>query len=156
MSLKIRKSGLALAIAASLVCSQGAEAKTKQHRERCTGTITDVINGNLSFAGQGLATHFGRYTIEGSNDVDDQGNVLNGQFTTTAADGSTLSGVYSGTYTPLPDGRFRFDVHASWLVGTGRLEGVTGEGDVVALLQGVAPGDAFEYVTRGFLDFPEP
>lgn len=154
MSQYLRTLGLALTAIGSLWLARDAQADTVPHRERCRGILTSVTPGTLFFAGEGVATHLGRYSIEGSNDFDDQGNVLNGQFTTTAADGSTLSGVYQGTYTPLPDGTVRFDVHVAWLVGTDRLAGVTGQADVVAFLDAVAPGASFEYFTRGFLTFP--
>lgn len=140
-------------IAGACLTSTGT-AQTVPHKERCAGTITSVVPGTLHFAGQGNATHFGKYSITGSNDFDDQGNVLNGQFTTTTADGSTISGVYEGTYTPLPGGKVRFDVHVLWLEGTGRLEGVTGEADVVAILDGVEAGAGFTYTTLGTLTFP--
>jgi hypothetical protein len=143
-----------LAAVATLSLAGSAWAQTVPHKEHCTGTLTDVVPGTLFFAGQGEATHFGLYTIEGSNDFDADGNVFGGVFTTTAADGSTISGIYAGTYTPLADGKVRFDVHVHWLEGTGRLAGVTGEADTVAILDGVAPGAAFEYVTRGTLTFP--
>jgi hypothetical protein len=124
------------------------------HREHATGTLTDVVPGTLYFAGTGTAAHFGRYTITGSNCFDDQGNVLNGTFTTTAADGSTISGIYSGTYTVLSDGTVRFDVQVQWLEGTGRLARVTRDADVVAYLDGVYPGAGFEYFTVGTLTLP--
>jgi hypothetical protein len=151
-----------LALVAGLSLASPAHAQvTVPHKEHCKGTLTDVLLPtpthplpSLLFAGVGQATHFGKYSVEGSNDFDDQGNVLNGEFTTTVADGSTISGVYEGTYTPLPDGTVRFDVHVLWLEGTGRLAGVTGEADTVAFLDGVFPGAAFEYFTDGTLTFP--
>jgi hypothetical protein len=131
-----------------------AQAQTVPHKEHCTGTLVEVVPGTLFFAGEGHATHFGDYSITGSNDFDDQGNVTNGQFTTVAADGSTISGTYEGTYTVLADGKIQFKVHVLWLEGTGRLEGVTGEADTVAILDGLEPGAAFEYDTKGTLTFP--
>jgi len=127
---------------------------TVPHFEHCAGTMTALEPGTLFFGGTGHATHFGKYEIVGSNDFDEAGNVLNGEFTTTAADGSTISGIYSGTYTALPSGAIRFDVHVEWLEGTKRLASVTGEADVVAILDALAPGAAFEYVTEGTLTFP--
>lgn len=134
--------------------AQPDRLRTLPHREHASGTLTDVQPGTLFFAGSGLATHFGRYSIEGSNNFDNLGNVNDGVFTTTTADGSTLTGIYFGTYTPLPSGQVRFNVEAQWLEGTGRFEGVTGTGDVVAILDAVAPGAGFEYVTNGTLTFP--
>ena len=133
-----------------------AGARTGIHREHCRGNAIDVVPGLMTFAGTGTATHFGRYTIVGRHNVDELGNVFNGEFTTTAADGSTISGIHSGTYAPLPSGKIQFNVHVSWLEGTGRLAGVTGEGDVTAVLDAAEPGAAFEYVTRGTLSFPAP
>jgi hypothetical protein len=155
---QFRKLSFVLAIILTVIAGQmqasAARAKTEPQKEHCKGTLTSVVPGTLFFAGRGVATHFGKYTIVGSNDFDNEGNVLNGRFTTTAADGSTISGIYFGTYTALASGQVRFDVHVLWLEGTGRLAGVTGEADVVALLDGVSPGAAFEYLTRGTLTFP--
>src|SRR5262245_62549741 len=116
MTRSSRLFGLALTIAA-LSVGGAAAGTTLPHREKCKGTIVDVLPPGpddplptLLFAGAGRATHFGEYTIEGSNDFDDQGNVRNGQFTTTIGDGSTISGVYEGTYQAFPDGTARFDV----------------------------------------------
>jgi len=136
-----------------IAAAQG-KTVTVPHKEACQGTLTNVVPGQLFFAGIGNATHFGRYAIQGSNNFDDKGNVLNGVFTTTTADGATISGIYAGTYTPLPDGKVRFDVNVRWLTGTGRLRGVTGQASVVAILDGVAPGAAFVYQTTGTLTFP--
>jgi hypothetical protein len=109
-----------LTLIAGLFLASAAQAQTVPHKEHRDGTLTDVVSGTLYFAGEGHATHFGHYTIVGSNDFDDLGNVLDGVFTTTAADGSTISESYSGTYTPLPTGQVRFDVHVLWLDGTAR------------------------------------
>jgi hypothetical protein len=48
----------------------------------------------------------------------------------------------------------RFDVHVDWLQGTGRLAGVTGQAEVVAIADALVPGGTFEYVTEGTLTFP--
>jgi hypothetical protein len=131
-----------------------SHAHTVPHKEHCAGTLTRVEPGKLHFAGEGNATHFGKYSISGSNEFDDQGNVKNGEFTTVAADGATISGDYSGTYTVLADGRIRFDVHVHWTQGTGRLAGVTGEADTTAFLTGLQEGATFTYDTLGTLTFP--
>lgn len=154
-SASLRRVGFALAAFAAVGLASPALAGPEvPHKEHAAGTLVGVEPGTLYFAGEGRATHFGRYSIEGSNDFDDAGNVFNGQFMTTAADGSTISGTYEGTFTPLSDGSVRFDVHVLWLEGTGRLAGVTGEADVVAFLDAVEVGAAFEYFTDGFLSFP--
>ena len=123
-------------------------------KERATGTLTDVAPGSLTFAGEGNASHFGRFSEVGSANFDDVGNVSNGHFTTTTRDGATISGTFSGTYTPLPTGKIRFDLNVAYLSGTGRLAGVTGQADVVAELDGVAPGAALEYEGIGSLVLP--
>lgn len=127
---------------------------TVPYKGRASGTLTTVSPGFLSFTAIGNATHLGRYTEVGSNNFDEFGNVSNGVFTYTAADGSTLSGTYSGTYTPLPTGDIRFNVNVDYVQGTGRLAGVTGDAQLVATLSGVALGAAFTYETRGSLVFP--
>jgi hypothetical protein len=150
----IPKFSLALAVLA-LACSPGAAGEhTVPHKERGKGTLEDVGAGFLTFAGGGKATHFGKYTQTGGNEFDDMGQVLNGFFTTTAADGSTISGIYFGSYTVNDDGTVTFDVTALWLEGTGRFEGVTGEARVIAHLEGVFEGARYEYVTKGTLTFP--
>lgn len=143
-----------IGMAMTLLSTTSAAQVTLPHREHCNGTVTAAVSGKLFFKGQGVATHFGRYIIEGSNDFDVLGNISNGVFTTTSSDGSTISGIYSGTSVVLPSGKIRFDVSATWLGGTGRFEGVTGRGEVVAILDGVTPGAAFEYNTLGFLLVP--
>ena len=110
--------------------------------------------GHLSYAGQGLATQFGNYSITGSADFDNFGNIQNGEDTIVTADGATIRAAYSGTFTPLPSGQIRFNVSATWHSGTGRLAGATGHSDVVAFVDGVFPGAAFQYEALGNLVFP--
>jgi hypothetical protein len=133
------------------------------HREKSSGTITSVTttsttSGHLEFAGTGTATHFGDYSQEGGNDfvfvTTTMGLVQKGKFTTTAADGSTITGVYSGTFTVHAPNLIEFDVTATWQTGTGRLAGVTGQAVVVAFLNGVFPGASYSYTDEGFLTFP--
>jgi hypothetical protein len=143
-----------LTVAAGLSLAEPAPAQTVPHKEHCAGTLVDVVPGTLFFAGAGHATHFGHYTITGSNEFDALNHVFNGAFTSIAADDSTISGMYEGRYEFLPTGQIQFIVHVCYLVGTGRLEGVTGEADTVAILDGLAPGDAFVYDTEGYLTFP--
>lgn len=150
----ITKLSLALTILA-LACSPGvAGERTVPHKEHGKGELEDVGEGFLTFMGGGVATHFGKYTQTGGNEFDDMGNVTDGFFTTTAADGSTISGIYFGSYTVNDDGTVTFDVTALWQEGTGRFEGVTGEARVIAQLEGVFAGAKYEYVTEGTLTFP--
>ena len=138
----------AAGVIAPLILVSVSSAATVPFTERGSGTLTNVVPGHLAFAVVGRATYLGRYSTTGGNDFDEVGNVLNGQFTTTAADGATISGIYSGTYAPLPSGQVQLTVHLQWQVGTGRLAGITGEADVVALADGVFTGAAVQ--TEGF------
>jgi hypothetical protein len=140
-----------------------AEPHDVPHKEKSSGTITKVTStsatsGHLEFAGTGMATHFGNYSQTGGNDfafvTATQGLVQNGTFTTTAADGSTITGVYCGTFTVHAPNLIEFDVTATWQTGTGRLAGVTGQALVVAFLNGVFPGASYTYTDAGFLTFP--
>jgi len=81
------------------------------------------------------------------------GNV-SGHDTLLAADGSTISANYTGTYTPLATGQIRFDLSVTWHTGTGRLTGATGQSNLVAFLDGLAPGAAFRYESLGNLVLP--
>jgi hypothetical protein len=129
------------------------------HTERADGQLTNVVDpdpttglgGRMDFVGNGWASQFGKYTQVGGHDFDAFGN-LAGAFTSTAADGATISGIYSGIFFPIGDGFFQFNVNAEWLVGTGRLQGVTGVGEVVAILD--AETGMFHYVTDGEWSLP--
>src|SRR5262249_50902600 len=123
-------------------------------KEHSAGTITSLVGNRISFAGEGKATHLGKYTVTGSNDVDPFGNVTNGQVTAIAANGAAMSGTYAGTYAPLASGQFLFDVQVQWLSGTHQLEGTTGNAHVVAVLDGVAPGSSYALEGVGQLLFP--
>ena len=123
-------------------------------KQKCSGTLTTVVPGHLTYSGAGQANHFGNYAILGSADFDQLGNVLNGHDFVIAADGSTIEGFFAGTFAPLPSGQIRFDVTVVWQNGTGRFAGVTGQSNVVAFADGVAPGAAFQYTGLGSLDFP--
>ena len=163
MLLSSRNFAAALTIVAGLCLAGHALAKHPHQvpqKEHCTGTLTETTLTSLRFAGEGTATHFGKYSTSGGNNIVPDpmnpliGQVTDGTFTTIAADGSTISGIYSGTYTVLGPSSIRFDVVAIWQTGTGRLAGVTGQGNVVAFLDGNTAGSHFEYVTDSFLVFP--
>jgi hypothetical protein len=143
---------VALVVALSMLALPAVAGPTVPHKESCDGTVAFPVAGTLTFSGQGVATHMGRYAISGGNQTTADGRVINGTFTSVAADGSTISGVYSGTYTPLPNNRVRFDVTALWLQGTGRLAGVTGRAGVVAVLD--LTTNTFHYDTLGTWTFP--
>lgn len=132
-----------------------AQAQTVPLFERCEGTVKGFnAMGELGFAGKGLATVLGLYTVEGSATPLPNGVVFGGD-TSTTKDGATIKSEFIGTYEFLESGKIRFRVAVRWGEGTGRLAGVTGEGEVVALLDGLAPGSAFAYDTVGALTFPD-
>jgi hypothetical protein len=142
------------ALTFSAVAGVASRPRTVPHREIAAGALDELLPGSLTFSGRGVGSHFGRYSIEGGHDFDDMGRVLNGRFTTTTADGATISGSYSGSFEVLASGQAVFNVRVLWEEGTGRLAGVTGEGDVVAVLETVAPGGSLRYVTDATLTFP--
>jgi len=123
------------------------------HKEHCVGTITTYSDGAVTYTGEGTGTQLGRYTIVGGHEVDAEGNIFNGVFISTAADGSTLHGMYTGSAALVGNGVARSDLHVTWLGGTGRLQDVTGIGDVVCT-HGITAGSAMEYSTIGTLIRP--
>jgi hypothetical protein len=154
-----------LALAGSLSLAAPARAQTVvPHQESADGKLTLVVNptplaplGTMNFVAQGVATHMGKYGEVGGHNFSAPnalgvGLVVNGVFKSTAADGSTIAGTYSGTYTVLGNNMIRFNVTAVYLTGTGRLTGVTGQTAVVALLNG-ATGN-FHYDDKGFWVLP--
>ncbi len=163
---RLTRSALALpllALAAVLAfVSPARAARVVPHKEKCAGTLTAVLPPSatlplpsLQFAGVGMATHLGRYRITGSNQFNPQtGEVLNGQFTSVAADGSTISGTYAGTFREIAPNVVQFNVRVLYLRGTRRLAGVTGVADTVAVLNGVSTGSTFTYTTNGFFRMP--
>jgi hypothetical protein len=135
-----------------------AQAQIVPLLERCEGTVQSFnpMTGALEFAGKGHATVLGLYTVSGNSSAfplsPTDGLVFGGD-TTTTRDGATIKSQFAGVYTVLESGQIEFRVTARWGDGTGRLAGVTGEGEVVALLNGLAPGSAFTYETIGKLGF---
>jgi hypothetical protein len=124
----------------------GIERRFVLHLESVDGQVTSVVPPmgddkytHMTGAGEGWATQLGLYKETFSQDItpaDAQGTglILNGRFTSTAADGSTITGSYSGTYTLLANNMVRYNVTPIWEEGTGRLAGITGEGTAVAVL----------------------
>jgi hypothetical protein len=133
------------------VSNASAEVPLKQ---KAGGTILSVVPGSLTFAAQGKATYFGSYSTTGGANFDLLGNVFGGQLLTTTADGATIQGSISGTYAPLSSGQIQFNLQVTWYSGTGRLAGVTGQADVLAIAEGVAPGAAFQELAFGTLVLP--
>jgi hypothetical protein len=142
-------------LAATLLAGvSSAAAVLVPMKGKATGALTSFVPGHLSFAATGTATHVGRYEEIGEADFDALGNVSNGHFTYASIDGATLEGVFSGTFAPLPTGQIQFVVTATYVLGTGRLAGVTGQAEIVALADGVGAGAPIRYVGRGSLAIP--
>ena len=126
---------LLLGVVATLGLSGTASAQTIPHKEASAGQLTNVTATQMDWTTTGHGTHYGKYTEVGSHLYFPDGT-LYGVFTVTAADGSTMSGTYEGTFAPIGGGLFLFEVDVYWLEGTGRLEGVTGSGSATAILDG--------------------
>ena len=141
--------GMASALA---LASPSAAGPTVAMRESCDGTVKFPSPDVLTFQGIGVSTHMGRYAISGGNVLTKDGQILNGKFTSVASDGSTIAGVYHGNFFPIGGGLVQFNVFVKWQVGTGRLQDVTGSGDVVAILD-VTTG-LFHYDTDAAWDLP--
>ncbi len=155
----LRQAALAAAALVLLGASPALSGPTVPHKETCDGQLTSVIPptpenplGTMTGIGRGNATHVGLYTFRGGHNFTADGRILNGRFVNTAADGSTVSGTYAGTFTPIAPNVFRFNVGVLYLRGTGRLAGVTGSGNVVAVVN-VATGQ-FHYETLATLTLP--
>jgi hypothetical protein len=157
-----RKAVLTVVALAALLASpadaapQGNKVKLT---ELCTGEETDLILSPvpmLEFAGKGISSVIGPYTISGGHVFNPDTGELSGVFTQTALDGSTLSGTYEGIFYEAVEGSgvFVFEVSVTYSVGTDKLEGVTGEASVEAVLFGDQPGSPLAYTTEGFLRVP--
>jgi hypothetical protein len=154
MNRSLFRTGLALLALVLALPAAALSGPTVPHKESCDGQLTSVTPpsftnplGSMAGAGVGVATHLGRYTFQGAHNFTNAGQILNGQFVNTAADGSKISGTYAGTFTPIAPNVFRFNVRVHYLLGTGRLAGVTAVADVVAIVN-VATG-RFHYDTLG-------
>lgn len=134
-----------------------AGAQTVPHQESCDGHMSKFVPptatepGFMGIDGLGEATHMGKYRILGGHSFTPDGQ-LEGPFTSTAADGSTVSGNYTGVFYPVGGTLFQFEVTVVWTEGTKRLAGVTGEASIVATLD-MATGQ-FHYDTDGTWTLP--
>ena len=148
-----RRSALALVALSVLGFAGPAPAgPSVPYRESCNGSVAFPSPGVLTFSGRGVASIMGRYAISGGNQITADGRIINGTFTSMAADGSTISGIYFGTFRNLPNNLVRFDVTAVWQQGTGRLAGVTGRAAVVAIVN--LNNNTFHYDTLGTWTLP--
>jgi hypothetical protein len=137
---------------------------TVPHRESTDGQLTSSINptatnplGSQTWVAKGKATHMGNYSEVGGHNFTAPnalgvGLILYGKFSSTAADGATISGTYSGTYTLLANNMVQYTVTPIYVQGTGRLAGVTGKGTAVALLNGTT--GTFHFDTVATWTFP--
>lgn len=93
---------------------------------------------------EGTSTLTGRITSEGITYFTLDG-MVSGVLVVTAADGSTITSNYVGSFAPVDATTFKFTVEHTWGDGTGRLTGVTGQAIGTALLDAVTgafPADA--------------
>jgi hypothetical protein len=113
-----------------------------------------------SLAGTGVATQLGRFTMTGTETLTvtsvkngvASGPVSDGTFTLTAADRSTVSGTFNGTFTiNLTTGARKLLLSVQVKQGTGRLLGVTGQTTTTVISD--AAGN-FTYKSVGTLTFP--
>src|SRR5262245_18957054 len=124
-----------LAVVACLSLANAAPAQSVPYKEKSKGQIISDTGSRQDWVAVGQGTHVGKYTEAEHHDYAPDGS-LSGEFTVTAADGSTISGTYDGSFAPIGGGFFQFEVTVQWLSGTGRLEGVTGTGTATAILDG--------------------
>jgi hypothetical protein len=119
------------------LASVASAGPTIPYKARAKGVAIMTAPGKIEFQAEGRATHLGRYTDAGRHDFaftsPTQGVITNGSFTTTAANGATISGTHSGTFEVISPTLIRFNVTVQWQKGTGRLRGVTGTAEVVAV-----------------------
>jgi len=150
----------ALAAILGLVLAGTGRAETKPHKESTDGTInvSELVSPTVAvqeWTAEGRATQFGRYTEAGGHKADlATGAIYDGEFESTAADGSTASGIYFGSFTINADGTVDYEVTAIYLSGTGRFQGLDGVASVAAHATGAAPGSTFHFDADGHLDLP--
>jgi hypothetical protein len=148
-----------LALVAGLSLASAAHAQTVPHKEKGAGHVDAFYFASETIAvqewsGGGQGSHIGQYSQSGLHAIDLTTGAITGVFTTTAADGATLSGHYDGFVVLHDDGSVGYFVTAYWDEGTGRLAGVTGVASVVAVAESPLPGAAYSYITDGELLFP--
>ena len=153
--------GLAiLGIGVGLGLGSPAQAQSVPHKEKVEGTIhvSEFISETVAVqeaSGEGIGTHIGAYTETFRHKVDLLTRaIFDGEFASTAADGSTVYGIYFGRFAINPGGTVSYEVTPIWLGGTGRFEGLSGIGSVTALATGVTPGSTFEFVTDAEWNLP--
>lgn len=151
----VAKLSLALTLVAVLcLAGPAAAGPTIRAIGSADGQVLRVTNPTpgvtrLDFVATGRATLVGRYTQQGTTFVNAKGEVT-GRYVCTTADGSTFSGSYTGTVTPIPNtnNNFRFVLDVLVERGTGRLAGLTGRFALVAIQQN-GPTGPFRYEFNG-------
>jgi hypothetical protein len=143
-----------IAVLVTACCSvANAAGPAVPYQDSTSGQMTSIVvdpdtgSGHFEFEGIGKGSHIGNFSITGGHDFDADGNVI-GSFTQTTPGGSTLSGIYYGESFPIGGNLFQFEVTVIWIEGTGRLEGVTGELQTVAILD-MTNGEV-TYESEGF------
>jgi hypothetical protein len=168
---RLAKFGFILA-AAALSCWPAASLADHNVAYRDHASGMSVVTGlappplvgfSVALNGTGEATHLGRFEATATQVLNlANGKISNGQFIYTAADGSTLSGTYSGmTTTPDPvTGQRRNDLVLQFVEGTGRLDRVKGGTAQTTVFVTPVPGVSpptftFAYTSEGYLTFPD-
>jgi hypothetical protein len=110
-----------------------------------TGRVIRQVNptpqnpvGELEYVVQGNLTLLGRVTARGTSFfTPDLRRLPTSFYIARAADGSTITGRYSGSVVPIPGTpNFAFADEVVWGEGTGRLAGVTGRSTLTGVLNG--------------------
>src|SRR5262249_18937142 len=94
-----------LAVVACLSLANAAPAQSVPYKEKSKGQIISDTGSRQDWVAVGQGTHVGKYTEAGHHDYAPDGS-LSGEFTVTAADGSTISGTYDGSFAPIGGGFF--------------------------------------------------
>jgi hypothetical protein len=162
---QLTKFGVVILTAAALSCwpAPVLAGPTVPYKDHASGTaeVIGVIHPGpppileIRIHGFGEGTHLGHFEFTGTHILNFQTmEVEDGEFTFTAADGSTISGIYFGPFTQTaPDVR-RNDLTVLILEGTDRLAGVTGIVQTVVIVVGTGPTFDFTWTSEGFLTFP--
>jgi hypothetical protein len=93
----------------------------------------------------GRGTFLGKHVNRGMTFFTPDGDVW-GLFEVVAADGSTVSGSYVGSFAPIPGAPdVEFVIEVTWESGAGRLRGVSGGCAVVAVVAGLTGVLTYDY-----------
>ena len=129
----------------SMITEMTAEGRRRPQPtpENPVGVQYYVIEGTSTLVGRFKSEGITYFTLDG---------MVSGVLFVTAADGSTISHTYVGSFAPVDATTFEFNVVQTWGDGTGRLEGVTGQADATALLDAVT--GAFPAIADGVWVLP--